>query len=79
MLMLAIPDMCPIYILGLYCFLHATIVINLIESFDTFGGNFMFLEIATIYSMAFSLLTIGPVVFGSVEDLIAYCSRWYSC
>ena len=29
-------------------------------------------EVAGGYSMAFSLLSIGPVIFGSVEDLIAY-------
>ena len=31
----------------------------------------MFLEVAKGI-MAFSLLSIGPVIFGSVEDLIAY-------
>ena len=32
----------------------------------------MFLEVARGYNMAFSLLLIGPTIFGTMEDLIAY-------
>ena len=43
--------------------------------FDIFGGNLDILESISETAMAFSLLSMGPVIFGSVDNLIAFLQR----